>query len=398
MPGRIRTPDLLIRSQTLYPAELRAQVRQSYYSNISKLFQQSSVRNSTSDVIIAGAGLGGTCAALWLSESKNVALISGTASAASTVAAGLVNPLAGQRMSRFWNSDTAYGDLTDTLTHAGALETYNPCGILRPALDEDQASLFQTLSKENPNSITWIPASQIRKDYPYVTATFGGAITTGGILDTPRMLNILLTKLSQCSTIIRENLTGWKERDSDVTVSLDSGRLLKAKTLILALGAGYTLFPELANLNLHCTKGQVIHVCIPKNISMPLPVSGHGYAVPIENRLILGTTYEHAPRDDGPTKAGIKRILSLTEQMIPWVKSTKILKTSAGIRVGVPRTRLPMVGPLTKHVWMLTGLGSKGLLFGAHIGRNLETWLADSSRIPKGLRVQNSKNLNLENV
>ncbi len=25
MPGRIRTPDLLIRSQTLYPAELRAQ-------------------------------------------------------------------------------------------------------------------------------------------------------------------------------------------------------------------------------------------------------------------------------------------------------------------------------------------------------------------------------------
>ena len=27
MPGRIRTPDLLIRSQTLYPAELRAQLQ-----------------------------------------------------------------------------------------------------------------------------------------------------------------------------------------------------------------------------------------------------------------------------------------------------------------------------------------------------------------------------------
>lgn len=27
MPGRIRTPDLLIRSQTLYPAELRAHVQ-----------------------------------------------------------------------------------------------------------------------------------------------------------------------------------------------------------------------------------------------------------------------------------------------------------------------------------------------------------------------------------
>ncbi len=33
MPGRIRTPDLLIRSQTLYPAELRAQIHLGCYPN-----------------------------------------------------------------------------------------------------------------------------------------------------------------------------------------------------------------------------------------------------------------------------------------------------------------------------------------------------------------------------
>jgi hypothetical protein len=38
-PGRIRTYDLLIRSQTLYPAELRAHVscRDLYYQTISGL-------------------------------------------------------------------------------------------------------------------------------------------------------------------------------------------------------------------------------------------------------------------------------------------------------------------------------------------------------------------------
>ena len=39
MPGRIRTPDLLIRSQTLYPAELRARYSRPCYPIHSKLFQ-----------------------------------------------------------------------------------------------------------------------------------------------------------------------------------------------------------------------------------------------------------------------------------------------------------------------------------------------------------------------
>ncbi len=351
------------------------------------------MQDSTFDVVIAGAGLGGACAALWLSESKHVALLSGTAPAASTVAAGLVNPFAGRRLGMSWYSNTAHRNLLDTLTKADAHETYNPCGILRPALDKDHASLLQTCSEENPDLIAWISPNQAREDCPHVKAAFGGVITTGGILDTPRMLKQMLSTVSQHATVIHENLASWQDHDANVTAMLASGRSLKAKTLILALGSGYTSFSELLKLNLHCTKGQVIHVRIPEYISMPLPVSGYGYAVPMGDRLILGTTYEHAPHDGEPTTAGARSILSLTEQMIPWARSAEILCSSAGIRVGVPGTRLPMVGPLTKHVWILTGLGSKGLLSGAYIGRNLEAWMADPLRIPREFRVTYSKNI-----
>jgi len=340
------------------------------------------VQDPIRDIIIAGAGLGGMCAALWLSESKNISLLSGTKPAASAIAAGLVNPYAGQRVSKFWNSDTAYKDLLKMLTRADALETYNPCGILRPAMNEDQASHFRVLSAENQDSITWIPPEKIQKEYPYISSAFGAIVTTGGILNTPKMLKCLLKFLTPRCTVLHEDLAEWRENDSDITVRLKSGATLNAKKLILALGDGYTSFPELSSLNLHRTKGQIVHVRIPKSTRILLPVSGYGYAVPMGRNLILGTTYEHAPHDLNPSKEGINKILSLTEKMIPLVRSAKIMNTSAGIRIGVPGTRLPMVGPLTRRVWILTGLGSKGLLLGSYIGRNLESWIADPLGIP----------------
>ena len=344
------------------------------------------MQDSTLDIIIAGAGLGGTCAALYLSDSKRVALLSGTAPAASTIAAGLVNPFAGQRMGGLWNAGVAYEDFLHTLRRADALETYNPCGILRPALNEAQASLFRTISLEKPDSFTWLQPDQMIGMYPSITAPFGAAITKGGMADIPQMLDRLLTSLIPRCVVIQNNLTNWEDHGSEVTAVLDSGRSLRTKKLILAVGAGYQSIPKLRNLNLHCTKGQLVHVSPVSEI--PFPVSGYGYAVPIEDRLILGTTYEHAPQDLEPNEEGIAQILALTQQMIPSVASAKILSASAGIRVGVPGTRLPMVGPLTSNVWVLTGLGSKGLLFGSHIGRNLENWMTNPSNLPNELRLQ----------
>lgn len=340
------------------------------------------------DVIIAGSGLGGSCAALWLSESNKVTLLSGTAPAASTVAAGLVNPLAGQRMGGFPNAWIAYEDFQHTLHRADALETYNPCGILRPALNETQASLFFVISQTNPDSLIWLESGQIDEMYPSITAPFGATITKGGVADISKLLDQMVTTLMPRCNVIHHNLTDWEDHGSEVTVMLDSETSLQTRKLILAVGAEYQFLPKLKNLYLHCTKGQLVHVSM--STDLPLPVSGAGYAVPAGNKLILGTTYEHSYKDLEPTNEGITKILALTKRMIPSVASAKILGASAGIRVGVPETRLPMVGRLTRNVWILTGLGSKGVLLASHIGRNLETWLKTPLSVPDEFRLRNN--------
>ncbi len=340
-------------------------------------------------MIVAGAGIGGSCAALWLSQTKQVTLLRGTSPVASAVAAGLANPFAGQRIRKFWNADQSYQDLLATLELASAQNTYTPTGILRPAISEAQASEFCERSVSDPNSVTWLSSGLMQKDYPSVRAPLGAAITTGGVVDTPQMLSAIFNTLPPNGTILSENLASWKDNGSNVTAVLASGTRLSAKTMILALGAGYTSFPELSCLNLHCIKGQVLQTSIPAGISVPLPVSGFGYIVPLRSRLILGTTYEHSYPNDKPTPEGMNKILALTRQMIPRVDSATIHRTSAGIRVGVSGTRLPIVGPITKNVWILTGLGSKGLLFGSYIGRNLSDWMVNPIRIPKELRIKN---------
>ena len=346
------------------------------------------MQNPVLEILIVGSGLGGCCAALWLSEQKQVGLLTGTAPAASAVAAGLVNPFAGQRMGGFQEANPTYKDFLHTLSRADAHHCYNPCGVLRPALTDEQASRFRAVSHEKPASMTWFCSDQVREVYPYISASRGAALTTGGVIDTPQLLSRMRKLLSSRCMVLRENLVEWHNDGSALTIALSSGRSLRAKKLILAVGADYPSIPVLKSLKLHRTKGQIVTISALADAPITVPISGHGYAVPIDNRIILGTTYEHSPSNTAPTDEGTQKILNLTQKMLPSVRSASILSTSAGIRVGVPGTRLPMVGPLTKNIWVLTGLGSKGLLLGSYIGRNLETWMTNPAAIPDNFRIQ----------
>lgn len=342
------------------------------------------------DIIVAGGGLAGVCSALWLSENSHVLLLSGPQPAASSIAAGLVNPFAGLRARPVWNASKALADFELLMARTGASQFYSPSGILRPAADSLQAKHYEFAAINHPDDCTWLATATAREHYPQVSSDHGMLLTTGGSVDIKNLLASAIRTLETAGCSIRRDVTidSWGATRDEAFVLMKSGERLQARTIILALGYGYHRFGPLGQLNLHAVKGQVIQTTIPEGLRLSHPVCGQGYVVPGSSLLTLGTTYERGFSHPNPTDQATHAILRLTSKMIPAICNGTVVGKAAAVRVGVPGTRLPMVGPIGKRTWVFTGLGSKGLLFASHIARRLPNFIADPTLIPPEIRVQ----------
>lgn len=341
------------------------------------------------DIIVAGAGIAGVCAALRLSEDHRVLLINGAPQSASKVAAGLINPFAGTRARPVWHAQEAQDDFEWMLDRAGCAESFVQSGILRPAATRSQAAHYRSSTKIFPDRCCWLSSEAANEQWPDVTARYGMLITSGGWVHVQRFLSAALQQLqsADCHILRHISITSWGESHDGAYVILDSDERLLAQHLVLALGFGYRSFPRLRQLNLHPVKGQVIQTAPVEGLQLRQPVCGQGYLLPGEHGYTLGTTYERGFTHSLPTTAATRAILELTARMVPSIATSQVTHEVAGVRVGVPGTRLPMVGPLGAGIWVFTGLGSKGLLYAPHIARNLPQYLADPSRIPPEVRV-----------
>ncbi len=302
------------------------------------------------------------------------------------MAAGIVNPFAGQHLRPIWHADTALVDLEATLDLAGASRHYSKSGVLRPASSAAQAELFRTAASSN----TWLTSEDVKEQYPWLNADFGALHTPGGQVDTSQFLLDTQQKLQERGGTVRRNahVTGWTESTRQGSITLQSGVRHSASLIVLAVGYGYLRFPALNRLNLHSVKGQTVEVSHLPGLKLALPVCGQGYVAPGTKSLTLGTTYERDFDDLTPTRSGQRAIIKLTSSMIPRLANAGVTGAAAGVRVGVPGTRLPMVGPIGRRVWIFTGLGSKGLLFAPHIARRLPAWLENPEHVPPEIRVR----------
>ncbi|MFV1981090.1 MAG: NAD(P)/FAD-dependent oxidoreductase, partial [Rhodothermia bacterium] len=284
---------------------------------------------------------------------------------------------------------------------------FRKTGILRPASDERQAGWFKESEAAHPDSCSWMEAEAVRSRWPAVSAQFGGLfIHRAGRLRLSSLVEALLAASSRraCEVRAATPVIDFRESSSGVTVVTESGTV-RTRTLLLCTGADFTDFEDveawpspsarlraaLSGLALHPLKGQTITVTRPESLRTDLPcLAGSGYVVPYPDQLVLGSTYHHAFDDRNPTDADTREILEKTNRMLPGIGDAEVISADAGVRMTVPGTRLPLVGPVagSNRVWVFTGLGSKGLLMGALVGRSLPDYLNDPSLIPEKLKVR----------
>lgn len=262
---------------------------------------------------------------------------------------------------------------------------------MRCALDKEQASNFQALASRMPEAATWLLDGAVCERFPGVHAPLGALLVRqGGTLDARAYTDALLeaTRQNGADLCLGTRVLSWGEDGRERFVSTERGRF-RARIVIFALGYGFQHFRKLRQLNLTTNKGQLVLSPRPSALKTEVPLTGSGYVVPAGRTVLVGTTYERGFADLQPSLAQSRAILNEAALMVPALNRALVLDQFAGARVTVPGTRLPMIGPVSDShgLWVLTGMGSKGIMFSALIGREIAGYLDCPESIPPQLRV-----------
>jgi len=347
------------------------------------------------DVVIAGAGLAGACAAFHLSPSRSVLVLERDAPAAgaSGAAAGLVNPFMGRKAKPAWHHAEALAALEALCDAAGAAPLLHRTGVLRLAADPAQAEAFATAAASHPDEATWLRPEAARERWPAVTAPHGALwVPGGGHVAIPALVRALLQSAEARGATVRvgAGLAGWEEWGVGALAITEDRARIPTRHLLLALGDGFRRFPALAALPLHRVKGHTIRLRRPATLGDLPALAGTAYVVPEADALVVGATFEHDFATPAPDPTQSARLRAKAARLLPALAATPILGAQAGVRVTVPGTRLPLLGPLPGRpaVWAFTGLGAKGLLTAPLLARHLPAFFDAPDAIPPEVRVR----------
>ncbi len=137
---------------------------------------------------------------------------------------------------------------------------------------------------------------------------------------------------------------------------------------IIATGASANVFPELTSFRLNSVKGQVLELEWPQHLTpLPLPLNSHAYIVMADNQktCFVGSSFEKNYKDPAPDlETAKKEIMPKVEELIPDLSQAPVVACYAGIRAVTPN-HLPVAKQVNQRLSILSGMGSKGLLYHA---------------------------------
>ncbi len=346
----------------------------------------------THDVIVAGAGLAGACAAFALSRDSEVLVLEADqpGAGASGTAAGLVNPLMGKRVRKVWRMEESLDALSAIIDEAGCPAVFRQEGVWRPALSSRQAATFREAADVLPAHATWTSAESFSERFPDARARLGALyVVNGGAINVEVLIDCLLEAAERRGAVVLgdHRLITWKEENQYVYAQVHTrggDEFFRAGRLVLAPGQGYPAIDELSDLPLHRIKGETIRLRRPDGLGVIPILAGSGYIVPEGPTLLAGSTYEHTFDDLDPSEEGADFIKGKIAEMIPALREAELLEARAGARVKFPRSRYPVLDllPGCERVWLFTALGSKGLLTAPLIASELPAFIRAPNTVP----------------
>ena len=145
---------------------------------------------------------------------------------------------------------------------------------------------------------------------------------------------------------------------------------------IFAIGAGIFAFPEAKTLSLYPVKGQTLLCQAPQR--MERPILGKGHIIPHESSLVhIGATYEREVLDETPNiQMARKDLFVKAHGLMPHWDDLEVYDCFAGIRVTSLKHYTPTCCKIRERLFVMTSLGSRGLLYHAYFAKQLALSIA----------------------
>lgn len=348
---------------------------------------------------ILGAGLAGLMVADELiSRNKRVALIdiNQLGSGASFAPLVLINPATGRRAKMAWKAKECIDAATEILERVS--DQFNSeysikNGVLRPALIKKMGKDFKKAPEKydwpSSNWIKWISKKNLEENHPYLSGTFGGLyISEGYTINSRLFLDDLYKQLVQNGLIslFKQSYSINTDENGTHQILLESGECIQTEHIIFAIGAGISKVDEWSYLPLKRVKGQTLTVDFDNSLPLTHSISSMGYFAfdPNKpNKLVIGSTYEHNFDHVKPDIKGKETLLKKLDKTLPGFSSSiKKMSQWSGVRV-TTQDHQPIIGThySQKHMHIITGLGSKGMIYSKYLSKELCDSILDHKSI-----------------
>jgi len=348
------------------------------------------------DFLIVGQGLAGTLISWVLRKhyQKEVAHVDrGHDTAASTAAAGLMNPITGRRYVKSWRFDdllpealTIYRELEEEL-HVSLVNQRN---IIRSLFNRREENDWLVRTGDPDYQKYMLDTPDLQQYAQYIRPTFRyGEVQHSAQVHIGRLITAFRQKLKEEGRILEEPF-----RYDGLSVGAQGVQYgtLKADAVIFAEGAQAADNPYFNYLPFGGAKGQAIWVRIP-GIHFEKILKQRIFIVPWKDDIYwIGSTNANRFPHDQPTEEARQFLHDRLEDIL--TVPFEVLDHRSAIKPTV-RDRRPFLGqhPTHNNLYIFNGLGTKGTSLGPYWARHLCAFILKNGILDKEVDINRFSSL-----
>ena len=338
------------------------------------------------DFIIVGQGIAGSVVALQLLKRGQRILVIGNskANSASSIAAGLYNPITGRSMVKTWLAETLFPYLNHFYREAeqtlGA-QFMHPMPIFRPFVTAEECAIWQKKAASYPDFIAAVvPATYHQENMKHLHG--GIVLQQTGYLDVRGFIKATRTYLEGQGAYLEADFVHDRMHLSEHV----HYQGLTARQVIFCEGPQAHKNPFFSTLPFRWIKGELLLVTLQQ--SPEVIYNREVYVVPqAACQALVGATYARQDLSWTPTGQARKALEARLQRTF-----SLLVYTVQDQRVGIrPATfdHRPLIGlhPQYPQVGIFNGLGSKGVSLAPYLAQTFADHLLSQTPLPSAVKL-----------